>query len=309
MENRDLTGIERQLVLQYLIDGNVPVTVTPVDKKTEQDADKIKPLLSALFPVALKPGQMTVLEKGIIMLKNPPQSVTGFSGRQVRVEFYFNRIGLYFITEMKSVKSGLALVIPSVIHRITDTEIKHDYDFSASIYYSCSNKAEVNIDCVPGENYDLFTRPVWSSIPLADQKKAKAYLEQFVAEAKKEKNAGNGLQLIPVCRYLVEESSAVEAVQGRVKPFSILYVDHERIVFGSTNETFPLSQGAEYALRMSFMLRQGPVVKRDVFATCAAAELYRSGDGKRICADCVYTSLKEEDKRFMYEKATKKLFL
>lgn len=309
MENKDLTGIERQLVLQYLIDGNVPVTVTPVDKKTEADEDKIRPLLSAVFPVALKAEQITVLDKGIILLKNPPQSVTGFAGRQVRVEFYFNRVGLYFTTEMKSVKSGLALVIPAVIHRIADVEIRHDYDFSASIYYSCSNKSEVNINCVPGDGVELFTRPAWSTIPLADQKQAKAYLEQFVAEAKKEKRAGNGIQLIPVCRYLVEAAGTLEAVQGRVKPFNILYVDHERIVFGSANETFPLSQGAEYALRMSFMLRQGPVAKRDVFATCVPVKVYSSGDGKRICADCVYTSLQEEDKRFMYEKATKKLFL
>ena len=28
----ELSGIERELVLQYLIDGNVPVTLTPIDK-------------------------------------------------------------------------------------------------------------------------------------------------------------------------------------------------------------------------------------------------------------------------------------
>ncbi|MFA6856989.1 MAG: hypothetical protein WCR31_07260 [Treponema sp.] len=307
MESKDLTGIERQLVLQYLIDGNVPVTVTPVEKKS--DDKRIKPLLSAVFPVALKAEQITVLDKGIILLKNPPQSVIGFAGKTVRVEFYFNRVGLFFTTEMKSIKAGLALVIPAVIHRIIDVEIKHDYDFSASIYYSCSNKSEVNIDCVPGEGFELFTRPVWSTIPLSDQKRAKVYLEQFVSEAKKEKNAGNGLQLIPICRYLVKTNTAIQSVQGRVKPFSILYVDHERIVFGSDNETFPLAQGAEYALRMSFMLRQGPVAKRDVFATCIPAKIYSSEDSKHMCADCVYTSLQEEDKRFMYEKATKKLCL
>jgi hypothetical protein len=309
METKDLTGIERQLVLQYLTDGNVPVTVTPVETKSEGDEEKIRPLLSAVFPVALKAEQITVFDKGIILLKNPPQSVVGFAGKQVRVEFYFNRVGLYFTTEMKSVSAGLALVIPGVIHRISDVEPKHDYDFSASIYYSCSNKSEVSISCIPGEGFELFTRPVWSSIPLEDQAQAKARLEQFVSEAKKEKNAGNGLQLIPICRYLVEKNMSLESVQGRVKPFGILYVDHERLVLGSDNETNPLSQGAEYALRMSFMLRQGPVARRDVFATCVPVKLYRSADGRRTCADCIYTSMQEEDKRFMYEKATKKLFL
>ena len=32
-QNYDLTGIERDLVLQYLMDGNVPVTLTPVSEK------------------------------------------------------------------------------------------------------------------------------------------------------------------------------------------------------------------------------------------------------------------------------------
>ena len=41
MEKNELTGIERQLVLQYLVDGNVPVTVTEV-KTAVEDNDKIK---------------------------------------------------------------------------------------------------------------------------------------------------------------------------------------------------------------------------------------------------------------------------
>jgi hypothetical protein len=314
METRDLTGIERQLVLQYLMDGNVPVTVTPADRSAETaKADgKITPLASAVFPVALKAEQITVLDQGIILLKNPPQSVARFAGKKVRVEFYFNKAGLFFETDMKSVKAGLALVIPASIKQIQETETvsDRDYEFSAEIYYSCSNKATVNLECIPAAGYDLFARPVWSSIALENQKKAKAYLEKFVADAKKDGKAGNGLQLIPVCRYLAEEKYAgIEAVQGRVKPFTILYVDHERIVFGSSNENFMLSEGSEYALRMAFSLGSGPVMKREVFATCAVSRICRSDDRHRTCADCIYTSLQEEDRRFLYEKATKKLFI
>ena len=48
MKNEKLTGIERELVLQYLIDGNVPVTVTPVE--SENDADTIHSVPSQIFP-------------------------------------------------------------------------------------------------------------------------------------------------------------------------------------------------------------------------------------------------------------------
>ena len=37
MENENLTGIERELVLQYLIDGNIPVTLTPIDENAETE--------------------------------------------------------------------------------------------------------------------------------------------------------------------------------------------------------------------------------------------------------------------------------
>ncbi|MBQ9495707.1 MAG: hypothetical protein IJR50_08750 [Treponema sp.] len=310
METKDLTGIERQLVLQYLIDGNVPVTVTPIEKNHAVSEDeKIKPVSSAVFPVALKAEQITVSDKGIILLKNPPQSVLGFAGKYVRVEFYFNSVGLFFTTEMRSSKYGLALVIPEAIRRIQDVEAKQEYDFFASVFYSCSNKAVVNFDCVPCNGYELFARPVWSAIRFEEQQEAKKYLEQFVAEAKKEKNAGNGLQLISICRYLTEKTTKIEQLEGRVKPLAILYVDHERIVLGSDNIHFPFAAGTEYALKMSFSLKTGPVVSREVIATCALAKIYRSNDGTRACADCVYTSMQEEDRRFIYEKATKQLFV
>ncbi len=108
-------------------------------------------------------------------------------------------------------------------------------------------------------------------------------------------------------RYLTERQTKIESFSGSVKPLDILYVDHERIVFGSFDENFQLSCGAEYALKLSFSLHEGPVASRDVFATCAPAKVYSAEAGGRTCADCVYTSLQEEDRRFIYEKATKNL--
>ena len=121
METSKLTGIERELVLQYLIDGNVPVTVTPIDEdESDGDDEKVKPATAALFPIAIKAEQLKVLEQGIILLTNPPQNVRDFIDKKVRVEFYFNRLGLYFETKIKQIKAGLALVIPSSINRIQD---------------------------------------------------------------------------------------------------------------------------------------------------------------------------------------------
>ena len=133
MAGSELSGIERQLVLQYLIDGNTPITVTPVEESgsSEGEKEKIKSDSSRIFPVALRAEQMTVLDQGIILLKNPPENIKSFDGKDVRVQFYFNKIGLYFVTKMKKVSSGPAIVIPAAIQRVTEEAEIHHHPFSA----------------------------------------------------------------------------------------------------------------------------------------------------------------------------------
>ena len=145
IEGDKLTGIERELVLQYLIDGNVPVTLTPVEEPLSSDKEdtegEIRSLTSQIFPVAIKGEHMKVKKNGVILLENPAQSVANFTDKQVKVEFYFNRVGLYFISLVKETKKGLTLSIPDQIERISDIEEESDYDFSSVIYLT-ANHAE-----------------------------------------------------------------------------------------------------------------------------------------------------------------------
>lgn len=311
MDKEKLSGIERELVLQYLMDGNVPVTLTPVnEEKASESNEGIHPLASQIFPVALKPEHIKVQKNGKIHLENPPQSVVGFAGKTVRVEFYFNRVGLYFSSLVDSDKKGLYILVPESLNRIKDVEEKTDYDFSAILYFEVNSKKDINTQCIPWENEVLFSRPVWKSIPLENQKKAKEYLEKFVESAKEKKNAGNGIQLIPVCNYLTFEKEAkVQAIENRVLPLEILYVDHERIVLGSSNENDKYEPGHEYGLKLCFSIKNSPILSRDIYVTCMVNNVYNEDSGKRKCIDFIYTSLQEEDLRYLYEKATKRLFV
>jgi len=307
MEKKALSGIERELVLQYLIDGNVPVTLTPSEDKRK--ADGLKPLSSAVFPVALKGDKIKADKNGTIYLENPPQSVMAFAGKNVKVEFYFNRVGLYFHSEVSETASGLSLKLPDSINYIEDSSDSQKYDFTVSLYYECRTQSDMNMTCIPWSQAPLFVRPTWKDIALENQAKAKKYLEIFVEQAKVEKNAGNGIQLISVCNYLTyKEEAKMEALQDRAKPISILYVDHERIVFGNETKGLNLIAGAEYAVKMSFTLKEGPIVSRDLFVTCKVNKIYNDVTGEKYCADCVYTSIQEEDLRFLFEKATSRLF-
>ena len=73
MEHEKLTGIERELVLQYLIDGNVPVTLTTVEDPISSDAEdkenEIRSLTSQIFPIAIKAEHMKVKKDGVILLE------------------------------------------------------------------------------------------------------------------------------------------------------------------------------------------------------------------------------------------------
>lgn len=323
MEAAKLTGIERELVLQYLIDGNVPVTVTPIesqdgaepeagegqDQGQDIDGDKPRPATAALFPIAIKAEQLKVLEQGIILLTNPPQNAQNFIDKKARVEFYFNRLGLYFETKVKRIKAGIALVIPSSISRIQeDSPAPRPTDFSARLYFSVNQKTDIHIECVPAQGYDIFSKPVWKDIDESVQVKAKEYLEQFIARARQKGVAGSGVQLIPVVRYLAEKVSRMESVQDRKSPLEVLYADHERIVFGQKAGNVDLQDGTEYALEMSFPLPK-PLTERKIFGTCRVESNYFDEKEEFSCVVCRYTSLQEEDARFLYEKRPGEKFI
>ena len=115
MSMNKLSGIERELVLQYLIDGNVPVTITPIDDATENE--EVPHLSTVVFPVAIKPDNISVLKEGIILLKNPNSSVSNFEGKDVKVEFYFNkRSGV--LERCEYITRGVYEVSPNVEEKV-----------------------------------------------------------------------------------------------------------------------------------------------------------------------------------------------
>ena len=317
---KELSRIERELVLQYLRDDNVPVTVTLEQKPQQQDAnlsggttsldDDSRVPASAIFPVAIPAQQMTVLEQGIILLKNSMRetmrTIQPFLGKTVRVQFYFNRMGLYFITTMKECSQGLALVVPSAIYRIPDTTVSHDYEFSASLSYDADGGSPVSLSCISVPEYPLFTLPAWGDIELSKQKDAKAILELIVenVRAGKEEPIGNGLHLFPVCRFLTNPpAQEAESVQGRMRPYTVLYVDEGKLVLGSTNPNEVLQKGQTYSLALSFAVKAHSAFRRVIRTSARAISEFRfAEEDNAACFVLSFEDIKEEDIRFLYER-------
>jgi hypothetical protein len=302
--NNELTGIERQLVLQYLMDGNVPVTVTEIlpQPSEEDEKGKVKSI-AGVFPVAVRRDQMEVLDQGIILLKNPAETVKSFDGKNVKVQFYFNKLGLYFETQMKSVRSGdLALVIPSVIKKVEERVKKSSGAFNAVIYYE--GEGQNDIKCGFLDDYPAFVTPKWSDVPEEEQVTAKRYLENAVMHSKTVgKSIGNGLFLLSVCRYLAQKTEKEEnSIQDRKNPPDIIYIDSERIVFAGLDKNNIFTDSGEYALILGFPIANGPIKERTVYITAHVDSIFTDDDKTKYCAVCDYKSIKEEDQRFLEDK-------
>nr|MCR5289325.1 hypothetical protein [Treponema sp.] len=305
MSNSTLSGIERQLVLQYLMDGNVPVVVTPV---VESSLTHMMPD-AAVFPIAIRPDTMKVLEEGIILLQNPPHSVSQLRDKMVKVEFYFNRLGLSFTTIVKRVSSGLALVVPKEISHIKEAAERKSVGFEVSVFYTVKNQAAVALDCKPGKGYNLFSKPSWSDIDQDHMEEAKRYLESIILQGEKDSITPNGVYVIPICRYVTEPDVRIKNIEGRFEPFDVLYVNHEYIVFGCASGNTLLTVAADYPVTLSIPLSDKPFIgKRTIFTTCKVVKIFASVTEKKEAVLCSFVSIKEEDKRFLYELTEKDLF-
>ena len=320
-EGRELTKIERELVLKYLVDDNVPLTVTLEDKPQKTDSELVdkktaiptkedRVPTTAVFPVAIPSEQTDVLKEGVILLKNPARSVLPFLGKRVRVQFYFNRLGLYFVTQMKEWSGGLAIVIPTSIRRIPENITKREYSFFATLSYE-AGEGQVSLDCLPLAGWDLFSPPKWADISEDCQVEAKTLLEKFILQVKTDSGprVSNGLHLLSVARFLSSDAfvlpSSPDPIEGRAKPFAMIFADESRIVLVAGEGCQSLTAGSLYKLSLVFSLLESKLLKRTVHTECSLERVFENDRMPGVkCVSLHFEKLKEEDWRFLREKFT-----
>ena len=107
------------------------------------------------------------------------------------------------------------------------------------------------------------------------------------------------IALLPVCRFLSRDRIVPQAVQGRVLPLTLLFINDYYVVVGMTGGNQPFRKGEEYSADIMVSL---PVGKRIINVTLALARIFTSESGNSSCALMRYIILEEEDRRFIYEK-------
>jgi hypothetical protein len=82
-------------------------------------------------------------------------------------------------------------------------------------------------------------------------------------------------------------------------PLSLVFISDKVVALGGLKKTFPLEKAKEYALQMMFRAGQ---LDRLIYVTCYVAEIYSVPKNEKQCAVCVFTNIKAEDRRFLFEK-------
>ena len=121
------------------------------------------------------------------------------------------------------------------------------------------------------------------------------------------------LFLLPVCRFLGEIPKSTAAVRGRAEPLSVLCLTDSFIILGGFvikntggfSPPFPLSKGGEYTMILKIAESR---LCRVIKITMSVSKIYKNQTGSSVCAVCTFSKIKEEDRRFLYEKFYRTLY-
>lgn len=151
--NNILSGVERDLVVSYLCDCNVPLALIPT-----QPADRI-------FSFVTGQGGVKILPEGIILFTDSSVLPQELVGQQVSLRFYFKKLGLSFASFVSCTKSGAkALVVPREILRLPDADDNVGNGFSCNVFLGESFSGQ-RLSCSLREGFPLFMPWVWRCLP------------------------------------------------------------------------------------------------------------------------------------------------
>ncbi|MBO5731502.1 MAG: hypothetical protein J6R67_09915 [Treponema sp.] len=151
--NDVLSGIERDLVISYLCDCNVPFSLIQ-----NQNLDRI-------FSFVTGQGGVRILPEGIILFSDADVLPQEIIGTQVTLRFYFKKLGLSFSSLVSCTKSGaLALVVPREILRIADLEENTGTGFSCNVFLGEAFSGQ-RLVCSLRDGYPLFMPWMWRCLP------------------------------------------------------------------------------------------------------------------------------------------------
>lgn len=116
---------------------------------------------------------------------------------------------------------------------------------------------------------------------------------------------------LSICKFFSQESNNEIIDKSKQDSLTIVSISHFFIALGLKfekvsgkkykKEHFPLQEGKEYTITITIPIG---LLERTVQVNIYIKEVFTNGEND-YCALCVFNDLKEEDRRFLYEKYTK----
>ncbi len=289
----ELNEMERNMVLQYVKTQDAQMTVC-LEQGAFGDGDAL------VFPIGIPNEKLSVYPNGVFVFDYSIRAIEDFVDRNVRVQFYYNHLGLHFVSRLQRTQQGYAVIVPLKLHRIGEVRTYSKDDFKAVVSYTVKGRQAVELPCLPDRDFDLFAKPTWKSVESYMQSAVQQYYERFSYDLGA-KDGQDISYLISVCRYITRPQET-EAVEGTVKPYDIIYLDSERVILGTrSGEASPLKISSSYRMEFEFGIFASDFFKRNIKADITVSDIYSGKDGQR-CFSCAFSDMKAEDVRFIYEK-------
>ena len=289
-KNDELDGIERDIILKEMQIRPMPITVHLGDTSA-----------GTMFPIGVGADKVKVSDEGVLLVSSAAKGLRPLVGRPIRVQFYYNHLGLFFISILGESAFGYSIEVPPRLYKVQrEKKEKEDYSFTASISYKAKGKEDISLSAFPHSAYNLLVKPSWQSIEPSLQSAAQVYYERYVFNLPIRPHDDISY-LISICRY-VSQQVTPPAVEGTIKPFDIIYIDETKIVLGCIEQDALLQLDADYSLKLHFVLGQSALLKRMISIQMTITDMYTSGDRRVKCLVGSYSAIKQEDARFLHEK-------
>lgn len=309
MSRQKFSGIESDFIKKYLADGKRELEISEF---AEDDSENKKFGDSVRFFTDAR-NQKNYVENHLLKIcagenvENFESLLSPFLKEKILVSFYFNSLGLCFVSKIASRGNSFFIVLPDDFYSIKEKN-ENSSEISAVIFYDCSTleksfeKRNIPISCTFDDDFRLFETPKFDSSDENLNSRIKIWISKLFSQSKKDrKTFGNGLFLIQAGKYLLrEKEQKIESIKGRKKTPTLIYLDDERIVFASEKENMILSDGKSYRLSLSFPLPP-PLKKRVIELVFTVEDVFSNQEGTRLCAFSLISEIKAEDKRFLGE--------
>ncbi len=173
--NDGLLGLERDVVLNTLVQDKTPLTIAPLVKEGV-----------SVDSMTLQSSEYKIYPQGFLFFKRflhqwkPIDDLLVSSTKvsvRMTISFYHKGRGMYFICGLSRVQNGYALIIPMQVHKMIDSPKATLDEISAKIFFD--GFSGTFIKCEQLDFFPLFENKLWLNFSKKDFDRSKDLLQKI----------------------------------------------------------------------------------------------------------------------------------